>query len=93
MDVTHSSQGFSPPIAITLDVDGRRYAVREAGPDFVVLADSTAERVGPADATLTVTVGGQPVTRHVHLPEGIRPNSPDQPLVRTLHTVGEARPR
>ncbi len=76
----NSFTGYSPPIRITLELDGAAFDVAEAGPDHVTLR--SPHDCVPSQALLTVNIDGRIKKRHVMLPEGIIKGRDRQPIIR-----------
>ena len=75
-----SFSGYSPPIRITLELDGTAFDVAEVGPDHVTLR--SPRDCAPMPATLIVNIDGRIKKRHVMLPEGIIKGRDRQPIIR-----------
>lgn len=78
-DVSSVSQ-YSPPIRITLQLDGFEFDVANVGADHVILR--LPRDCGPANGTLIVNIDGRIKKRHIMLPEGILKGRDRQPIIR-----------
>jgi hypothetical protein len=74
-----SFRGYSPPIAISLEIGGQALAVAQVGPDFLVLR--TPAELPPTRAWLIVNVDGDPIRQEITLPQGIRIGERRHPIV------------
>jgi hypothetical protein len=83
-----SITGYSPPIRITLELDGIAFDVAEVGADHVTLR--SPRDCGPMKAVLIVNIDGRIKRRHVMLPEGIVKERDRQPIIR-LETASLAK--
>jgi hypothetical protein len=88
MDDASTFTGYSPPIRITLEVDGLAFDVAEVGPDHVTLRSS--RDCAPMRAALIVNIDGRVKHRQVMLPEGILKGRDRQPIIR-LETASLAK--
>jgi len=86
-DVT-SFSGYSPPIRITLELDGAAFDVAEVGPDHVTLR--SPHNSPPVQAVLVVNIDGRVKRRQVMLPQGILKGRDRQPIIR-LETASLAK--
>ena len=71
---------YSPPIRMTLEVDGMVFDVAEAGADHVRLR--VPRDCGPMPAVLVVNIDGRIKRRQLMLPEGILKGRNRQPIIR-----------
>lgn len=69
--------GYSPPLRMTLDMNGRTFDVGQTGPDFVILRD--AADVPPGEATLHVDLDGDVASETLHFRDGLKANRRRQP--------------
>jgi hypothetical protein len=83
-----SITGYSPPIRITLEVDGMSFDVAEVGPDHVTLR--SPRDCGPMQAVLVVDIDGRIKRRQLMLPEGILKGR-DRQLIIRLETASLAK--
>ena len=75
-----SVSGYSPPIRITLEIDGTAFDVAEVGPDHVALR--SAGDCAPTRAILIINIDGRIKRREVMLPDGIVKGRDRQPIIR-----------
>jgi len=88
MSDASSFTGYSPPIRITLEVNGMVMDVAEAGPDHVTLRSQCD--CAPMQAILIVNIDGRIKRRRLMLPEGILQGRDRQPIIR-LETASLAK--
>ena len=80
MTDANSFSGYSPPIRITLELDGTAFDVAEVGSDHVTVR--SPRDCAPTQALLIVNIDGRIKKRHVMLPEGIKKGREQQPIIR-----------
>jgi hypothetical protein len=83
-----SFTGYSPPIRITLELDGTVFDVAEVGPDHVTVR--SPRDCAPMQAFLIINIDGRIKRRQVMLPEGILKGRDRQSIIR-LETASRAK--
>ena len=75
---TAGDSGYSPPLSITLGLDGRQFNVAELGPDFLRLHGAVA--VPPHPGTVRIEIDGRPTVFRIDLFDGVDPQRKRQPF-------------
>ena len=78
-----SSQArYSADVRMHLAVNGQVFAIRQLGPDFVILDKPLDHK--PAAAEITVSIDGHVKQWPVHLPDGVTAGKPETRIARSL---------
>ena len=83
---TASESGYSPPLTITLMLNGEQFDVAAIGPDALKLRNPRAAR--PSRAVVRVSIDGRPILYDIDLFDGIDPTRTKQSF-RHLGVAGE----
>jgi len=81
--------GYSPPLRISLEVDGKTYDVAATAPEWLILRD--AADLPPTWGTLHVDLDGDVRSERLNFHEGIRADRRRQPHVRRPKHPAEGR--